>query len=116
MWWLRLINIGRGPAFIEHFETHGLRGYPDGIHTNDIDTVIGPDVGDPGQQIEFAGGVPADLRQREVRIIIRYRDIADRQFETEFINGRAHFHKSSSRIELNWKWLAGLISSKSIGV
>jgi hypothetical protein len=91
VWWLRLINIGKGPAFIEHFETHGLPHYGDGLHTGEIDTVLGPDVGDPGQQIEFTPGNPTHLRQPSVSITIRYRDISGRRFETRFINKRSRF-------------------------
>lgn len=90
-WKLRLINIGGGPAFIEHFETTGVPGLENGAHTNAIDQVIGPDVGDPDQQIDFASGEPSVLREPGVRIVVRYRDVSKRLFETRLENGRVEF-------------------------
>lgn len=91
-WKLRLINVGSGPAFLESFETSGLPKYADGVHTGDIDSVIGAG-DDPDQQIDFCDGEPADLRKAGVRIVIRYRDIARRLFETEMKNGRSEFRR-----------------------
>jgi hypothetical protein len=92
-WEIRLVNIGRGPAFIEYFHTTGLSGgsCPDGDHTRSIDKVIGPDVGDPHLQVAFALGPPATLRLPSVTIIIRYRDIAGRPFESGIIAGEPFF-------------------------
>lgn len=92
-WWLRLINVGHGPAFIDHFETQGIPGYGDGLHTDHIDSVLGPDNGDPAQQIEFAKGTPADLRIPAISIIVRYRDVYGRRFETHHHNGRSSFNR-----------------------
>jgi hypothetical protein len=90
-WTIRLVNIGRGPAFIDHFETTGLPGYPDGVHTSDIDKVIGPDVGDPDLQVAFAVGHPSVLRQPGVAIVIHYRDIARRLFKSRLIAGKLDY-------------------------
>jgi hypothetical protein len=93
-WGIRLLNIGRGPAFIQHFVTEGLtRGkppddwfrYSDGIHTQDIDKVIGPEVGDPNLQVHFAYGDSEFLRSDKVSIGIIYNDIAGRQFKSGII-------------------------------
>jgi hypothetical protein len=90
-WEIRLVNIGRGPAFIEYFETTGLPSYPDGVHTGDIDKVIGPDVGDPHLQVAFALGPPANLRLPSLTIVIRYRDIAGRVFTSGITAGEPVF-------------------------
>ena len=90
-WRLRLVNIGRGPAFIEYFHTTGLHHYDSGNHANDIDKVIGPDVGDPDLQVEFAAGSPADLRLPGVEIVIRYRDMAGRLFESRIREGIPYY-------------------------
>ena len=89
-WTVRLVNIGRGPAFIDYFHTMGLSGHScdNGDRTDGIDKVIGPDVGDPHLQVAFAQGAhPSVLRQPEVAIIIRYHDIAGRSFESGIREG-----------------------------
>jgi F0F1-type ATP synthase membrane subunit c/vacuolar-type H+-ATPase subunit K len=86
-WTLRLVNVGRGPAFIESFETTGLPG-----RTDDVDKVIGPDIGDPYSQVQFAHGYPADLTSPKVTIIIRYHDIVGRGFESGIMEGKPFFH------------------------
>lgn len=90
-WKLRLINIGVGPAFIVHFRTTGIPGLSDGDHTHDIDHVLGADNGDPDQQIDFANGTPGDLRTPDAQIIVRYKDVAGREFESRICGGRAEF-------------------------
>ena len=92
-WKLRLVNIGRGPAFIEHFETKGLPHYADGTHTDDIDKVIGPDVGDPDLQVDFADGTPTDLRRPGAVVLIRYRDIAGNVFESRLVAGKPEYKR-----------------------
>lgn len=80
-WSIRLINVGRGPAFIKKFTTYGLTTYPDGDNTDQIDKVIGPDVGDPHLQIEFTFEVDlAILREPRLTIEIQYEDISGRLF------------------------------------
>lgn len=93
-WTIRLVNIGRGPAFIDYFHTTGLGGYScdDGDHTNGIDKVIGPDVGDPHLQVAFAQGAhPSVLREPGVTIIIRYRDLAGRVFTSGIREGNPFY-------------------------
>lgn len=92
-WKLRLVNVGRGPAFIEHFETAGLPHYVDGVHTDAIDKVVGPDVGDPDLQVDFADGTPDDLRRPGVRILVKYRDIAGNLFESILIGGKPSYKR-----------------------
>lgn len=94
-WRLRLVNVGRGPAFIESFKTKGLgpNYYPDGDHTHDIDNVIGSDVGDLDLRVYFAHGTPEVLRLPNVEIVIRYRDIAGRLFESRHIAGRLQYER-----------------------
>ena len=90
-WKLRLINIGVGPAFIEHFETKGLPSLVDGDHTQVIDRVVGAEVGDPDQQVDFADGTPDDIRREGTQFVIRYKDIAGRSFETRIVAGQTEF-------------------------
>jgi hypothetical protein len=93
-WTTRLVNVGRGPAFIDYFHTTGLGAYsrPDGDWTHDIDKVIGPDVGDPYLQVAFAQDAhPSVLRESGVTIIIRYHDIAGRVFESGIRQGEPFF-------------------------
>jgi hypothetical protein len=113
---LRLVNVGRGPAFITKFKVKGLdkicpakddngedmrnekgeiiyRDYEDGDHTDGIDKVIGPDVGDPDLQCWFAWGTPHDLRvdsprPEKVSIGIAYKDIGGREFRSGIIDGK----------------------------
>jgi hypothetical protein len=90
---IRLVNVGRGPAFIEHFHVTGLSdgSRPDGNHSDDIDRAIGPDVGDPRLQVAFALCRPEVLRQPDVTIIIRYHDIARRVFTSGIRNGQPFY-------------------------
>ena len=92
-WKLRLVNVGRGPAFIEYFETKGLPCYVDGVHTDGIDRVIGPDTGDPDLQVDFANGTPDHLRLRKVIVVIRYRDIEGNLFESNLIDGKPGYKR-----------------------
>jgi hypothetical protein len=89
-WTLRLVNVGRGPAFIDSFRTEGLRNYGpnDGDNTAKIDKVIGPDMGDPYLHVEFAEGSPTVLQRSDVKIVINYRDIAGRLFESGIREGK----------------------------
>ncbi len=91
-WKPRLVNIGRGPAFIEYFETTGLEPhYKNGVHTDEIDKVIGPNVGDPDLEIPFANGTPEVLRRSEVTIVVRYHDIAGRVFTSGIREGNPFY-------------------------
>ncbi len=91
-WTLRLVNIGRGPAFIKHFYTEGVPYIADGVHTDDIDNVIGPEVGDPDLQISFAPtNHPSTFQQSPWTIIIRYLDIAGRMFESGIKEGKPFY-------------------------
>jgi hypothetical protein len=94
-WTLRLVNIGRGPAFIEYFYAEGLHGCScnDGDLTDIIDKVIGPDTGDPHLQVAFAQGDPQVLRRSELRIIIHYRDVAGRLFKSRLIAGKHEYER-----------------------
>lgn len=92
-WKLRLVNVGRGPAFIEYFETKGLPQYADGDHSRDIDKVIGPDVGDPDLQVDFADGTPDHLRLPKVTIVIHYRDIAGNLFKSRLTAGKPEYER-----------------------
>jgi hypothetical protein len=92
---LRLINIGRGPAFIEHFSTTGLGNYgpDDGDNTHKIDKVIGPDTGDPYLHVEFAEGSRSVLQQPNVEIVIRYHDVAGRLFKSGITAGKPWYER-----------------------
>jgi hypothetical protein len=80
-WSIRLINVGRGPAFIKKFTTYGLTTYPEGDNTHLIDKVLGPGPGDANLQIEFTFEVDLEiLRSPDVTIEIEYEDIAGRSF------------------------------------
>jgi hypothetical protein len=90
-WGVRLINIGRGPAFIDDLNVQGLTEYSQGSQgplnkvngnrTHNIDKVIGPDVGDPDLQMEFAGQEDILILQRsDVTIEVKYHDITGRNF------------------------------------
>jgi hypothetical protein len=80
-WGIRLINVGRGPAFIKRFTVNGLTNYHNGDCTERIDKVLGPDVGDPHLQIEFAYEDDlAILRDPNTTIEIQYEDMAGRLF------------------------------------
>jgi len=94
-WTIRLVNISRGPAFIEYFHTIGLGACSrkDGDNTDDIDKVIGPDMGDPDLQVAFAMGHPERLRSPEVKIVIHYRDIAGRLFKSRLIAGKPEYER-----------------------
>jgi len=91
---LRLVNAGRGPAFITRFVVKGLdkldgkHEYKDGDHTDEIDRVIGPDMGNLDLQCWFAWGTPANLRSEKVSIGIAYKDTGDRIFESGIIKGK----------------------------
>ncbi len=95
IWRLQLVNIGRGPAFIEYFHTTGLSGCAcnDGDNTDKIDNVIGPDVGDSDLQVTFGYGEPEYLKQSGVKIVIRYRDMAGRLFESRLIAGKLEYER-----------------------
>jgi hypothetical protein len=92
-WTIRLVNVGRGPAFIEFFHTSGFSSFRcgDGDHTQEIDKVIGPDVGDPTSQVRFALGSKERFKPGEVTVVIRYRDIAGRLFESGVTAGKPVF-------------------------
>lgn len=86
-WSIRLINVGRGPAFIKKFTVCGLTSY-NGDCTHLIDKVIGPDVGDPHLQIEFTFEKDLGiLRESRVTIEIQYEDIAGRPFRSGIEKG-----------------------------
>jgi hypothetical protein len=92
---LRLVNLGRGPAFITMFRMKGLskssrneKIAQDGDHTHMIDRVIGPEVGNPDLQCWFAHGTPDVLRREEVSIGLEYKDIGNRVFRSGIINGK----------------------------
>jgi hypothetical protein len=96
---LRLVNVGRGPAFITKFVVKGLdmldgiHSYTDGDHTDEIDRVIGPEIGNPDLQCWFAWGTPQDIRAdsprpEKVSIGIAYKDIGGRLFRSGIINGK----------------------------
>jgi len=96
-WELRLVNLGRGPAFVTTFKTEGLGELPlnkprniaqDGYHTHEIDRVIGPEVGNPDLECMFAYGSPKVLRKPEVSIGIEYKDIGGRVFRSGIIKGK----------------------------
>lgn len=95
---LRLVNIGRGPAFITQFAVEKLdelvagKKYEDGDKTIYIDRVIGPEVGDPALQCHFAWGGAKDIREdsprpEKVSIGIAYEDIGGRLFRSGIIRG-----------------------------
>lgn len=103
-WGIRLINVGRGPAFIYYFNVAGLterQGSPgpqgppgepgspvNGNRIHDIDKVIGPEVGDQNLQMEFAEEEEILILQREnCTIIVKYRDILGREFTSGIRNG-----------------------------
>ncbi len=89
---LRLVNAGRGPAFITKFVVKGLdrldgqHEYKDGDHTDGIDRIIGPEIGNPDLQCWFAWGTPHHLRSGEVSIGIAYKDIGGRLFRSGIID------------------------------
>lgn len=91
---VRLVNIGKGPAFITQFEVKGLdrlhsdHEYKDGDHTDEIDRALGPEVGDPALQCWFAWGSPKQLRAETVSIGIAYTDIEHREFRSGIIRGK----------------------------
>jgi len=92
-WSIRLINIGRGPAFIKRFAVYGLTDYRDGDRTDDTDKVIGPEVGDPDLEIEFTFERDlAILRSPDVTIEIWYEDIAGREFVSGIRRGIPCWH------------------------
>lgn len=89
---LRLVNVGRGPAFITKFRIRNVTGHKDGDHTIHIDRVIGPEVGDPALQCHFAWGTPQDIREDsnkpdKVSIGICYEDTGGRIFRSGIIRG-----------------------------
>jgi len=110
---IRLVNVGRGPAFITKFLVEGLHkisptkkqgkiihddkgeiiyhDYPDGDYTGKIDKVLGPEIGNPDLQCWFAWGTPEDLRSKKVTITIHYRDLAGRLFESGIDKGEPYY-------------------------
>jgi hypothetical protein len=107
-WSIRLINVGRGPAFIKKFTAHGLTTYPDGDNTHLIDKVIGPDVGDSHLQIEFTFEKDLGiLREPRVTVEIQYEDIAGRQFVSGIEKGVPLWKPPTDFKE---SWLQGVIN------
>lgn len=114
---LRLVNAGRGPAFITRFVVKGLdkldgaHEYKDGDHTDQIDRVIGPDMGNLDLQCWFAWGTPANLRSEKVSVGIAYKDIAGRIFESGIIRGKPVWGPppefSYTRMCMWLQWLCG---------
>lgn len=97
-WGVRLVNVGGGPAFIDDLDVQGLTEEPEGANgpskkqngnrTDNIDKVIGPDVGDPDLQMEFAGEDDILILQRRTVIIeVKYHDITGRNFMSGIRNG-----------------------------
>lgn len=108
---IRLVNVGRGPAFMTKFVVKGLdkiyprkddqgepilndkgektcHDYPDGNHIDEIDRVIGPETGNPDLQCWFAWGTPENLRSEKVSIGITYNDVGGREFKSGIIKGK----------------------------
>jgi hypothetical protein len=90
-----LVNVGRGPAFIQSFDTNGLSHLrcSDGDHTDDIDNVIGPNAGNPDLQVVFAYGESKPITAPDVTVVIHYRDIAGRLFKSRFVAGKLDYER-----------------------
>ena len=124
-WEIRLVNIGRGPAFIQDVVTEGLtRGerpdvwfdYPNGrVPRKKMDRVIGPEIGDPHLQVHFAYGDTDFLRSDGVSVCIIYNDIAGRMFRSGIVKGNPIWEPppefSHTKFSLWLRKLAQVISS-----
>jgi hypothetical protein len=77
--------------------------YTDKDHVDDIDRVIGPEVGDPDLQCHFAYGASCDLRKEDLSIGIEYEDTGGRVFRSGIIRGKPVWDPPP---EFRLSWLA----------